>query len=108
MTAAYTVPWSFGSNSSRFTPPWNQSLPVLGLVLLAGRENASDHVDPPSLVSYSPSFGPSGGVRRPPSTDESPWRASAVPIRMWFASPGSTAIVATYRPFEIGRLAATG
>ena len=40
-----------------------------------------------------------GGVKRPPDFDESPCRATAVPIRMWLELAGSTAIAAIARSF---------
>jgi len=57
--------------------------------------------------SYNPIAGAPGGVKRPPFTDDDPWRATAVPIRMCAAFTGSTAIAAIERFRATARLPGT-
>src|SRR5215472_2948775 len=45
-----------------------------------------------------------GGVKRPPLTDEDPWRATSVPMKMWLALAGSTAIAPIERPVATGHV----
>src|SRR5256885_15976919 len=59
---------------------------------------AGEKVAPPSVDSKSPIFAPPGGENRPPLTEETPWRATSVPIKIWLALPGSIAIAPIERP----------
>ena len=52
-------------------------------------------------------MGAFAGVKRPPFADDDPWRATAVPIQMWFAFVGSTAIEAIERLAETAWLPGT-
>src|SRR3954454_2899846 len=76
-------------------PPWNQSTPLdagAGLTgVLPWRSVDRVKCAPPSVDRYTPSAGAFGGVRRPPFTDEEPWRATAVPITIVAGCPGRTA-----------------
>ena len=49
-----------------------------------------------------------GGVKRPPLTDEDPWRATSVPMKMWLALAGSTAIAPIERPVATGHVSKAG
>ena len=59
---------------------------------------AGEKVKPPSVDSYSPIWAAPGGVNRPPFTDDTPWRATSVPMKMWLALTGSTATAPIERP----------
>src|SRR5215204_116857 len=89
------------------TPPWNQLLPVAGGVGFAGSWSATDQVAPPSVDSYSAYGAASGGVRRPPFTDDEPWRATSVPMYRWLEFVGSMAIAPIESLLETGQMPAT-
>src|SRR5579864_1501254 len=88
-------------------PPRKKSPPVglEGLTVSCG-VGSSDGANeaPPSVDSYKPTSAAPGGVKRPPLTDDDPWRATAVPMKMWLESAGSTAIAAIDRPVATGHM----
>ena len=43
-------------------------------------------------------------MKRPPLTEEEPWRATSVPIKIWLALAGSTAIAPIDRPVATGQV----
>ena len=90
-------------------PPRKKSEPFgeSGLTTSCARANTSWNVAPPSRDSHSPSRGAPGGVKRPPEVDESPCRATAVPMRMWFGFDGFTAMPPMPRFAAAARLPGT-
>src|SRR6516225_927703 len=85
-------------------PARKKSPPVVlfGLTTSCIKMTAGENVAPPSVDSYRPTCADPGGVKRPPLTEDEPWRATSVPMKMWLALAGSIAIA----PIE--RLVATG
>src|SRR3982751_2397826 len=86
--------WIFVIPPRKKSPPFE----LAGLTVSPGWLYASDQVSPPSVDSYRPTGGASGGGKGPPVLDENPWRATSVPIRMCCGSLGSIAMAPIERP----------
>src|SRR6266853_745509 len=74
-------------------PPRKKSPPfeLCGLTVSWTKMFAATKLVPPSVDSYNPTFATPGGVKRPPITDDTPCRATSVPMKMWVGSLGSIA-----------------
>src|SRR6516225_6281849 len=91
-------------------PARKKSPPVVlfGSTTSCVKMTAGENVAPPSVDSYRPTCADPGGVKRPPLTEDEPWRATSVPMKMWLGLVGSMAIAPIDRPVATGHVSEVG